>query len=212
MQITHLGHATLLVQTAQVRVLVDPGTFSDAWHGITDLDAVLVTHQHPDHVDVGRVPDLCRDNPEARWYVEPAVVPLIPSTQAYSFAAGEGIRVGDLDIAGVGGRHAVIHPDLPDIGNTGLLLSEVGGATVFHPGDSYAALPDGVDIAAVPLNGPWAKMSECIDFVRALAPAQWFPIHDALLSARGRGLYLDRTAAIAGVPATDLADGTPLRV
>ena len=41
MQITHLGHAAVLVETERARILIDPGNFSDRWHGITDLDAVL---------------------------------------------------------------------------------------------------------------------------------------------------------------------------
>ena len=51
MQLTHLGHSAVLVQTDGARILIDPGNFSDAWHGLTDLDAVLVTHRHPDHLD-----------------------------------------------------------------------------------------------------------------------------------------------------------------
>ena len=51
MQLTHLGHSAVLVQTDGARILIDPGNFSDAWHGLTDLDAVLVTHRHPDHLE-----------------------------------------------------------------------------------------------------------------------------------------------------------------
>ncbi|HEY6683652.1 MAG TPA: MBL fold metallo-hydrolase, partial [Propionibacteriaceae bacterium] len=51
MRITHLGHAAVLAETDGARILIDPGNFSDAWHSLTDLDAVLVTHQHPDHID-----------------------------------------------------------------------------------------------------------------------------------------------------------------
>ena len=57
MEITHLGHATVLIEIGDVRVLIDPGSFSDQWHGLTGLDAVLITHQHPDHVDPQQVPD-----------------------------------------------------------------------------------------------------------------------------------------------------------
>lgn len=211
MQITHLGHSSVLVETSGVRLLIDPGAFSNGWHGLTDLDAVLVTHQHPDHIDVANLPALVADNPAARWFVEPSVVPMVEASSVTAFAAGESIALGELAIEGVGGTHAVIHPDLPDIGNTGLVLRAEGEPTLFHPGDAYAAVPRGVDIAAVPLNAPWSKLSECVDFIRALQPEQWFPIHDALLSARGRALYLDRTAALAGVVATDLATGATIR-
>jgi L-ascorbate metabolism protein UlaG (beta-lactamase superfamily) len=60
MKLTHLGHACLLVET-DVRLLVDPGTMSD-FAGVTDLAGVLVTHQHPDHIDVPRLAALLAAN------------------------------------------------------------------------------------------------------------------------------------------------------
>ena len=53
MQLTHLGHACLLVETETARLLIDPGMDS-SFADVRDLDAVLVTHQHPDHIDVDR--------------------------------------------------------------------------------------------------------------------------------------------------------------
>ena len=41
MQITHLGHSAVLVEVSGVRLLIDPGNFSDAWHDLVDLDAIL---------------------------------------------------------------------------------------------------------------------------------------------------------------------------
>ena len=66
MRITHLGHSAVLVETDGARILIDPGNFSDAWHSLTDLDAVLVTHQHPDHLDPENMPALLAANPSSR--------------------------------------------------------------------------------------------------------------------------------------------------
>ena len=65
MLITHLGHAAVLLEVADRRVLIDPGNFSAGWHGLTGLDAVLVTHQHPDHVDPEHIGALLDANPDA---------------------------------------------------------------------------------------------------------------------------------------------------
>ncbi len=58
MRVTHLGHACLLVETADRRILIDPGNFSSGFEELSGLDAIVVTHNHPDHFDPERVPRL----------------------------------------------------------------------------------------------------------------------------------------------------------
>jgi L-ascorbate metabolism protein UlaG (beta-lactamase superfamily) len=50
MRLTHLGHACLLAEVGGARMLFDPGVLS-GFDDVRDLDAVLITHQHPDHLD-----------------------------------------------------------------------------------------------------------------------------------------------------------------
>ena len=208
MQITHLGHAAVLVETDAARILIDPGNFSTAWHGLTDLDAILVTHQHPDHLDPEHVPALRAANPDAAFYVEIGVV-AEQFDGAKPFAAGDQTAIGDLLITGVGGRHAVIHADLPRIGNVGFVIASEGQPTLFHPGDMLDTVPDGVDVLAVPAYGPWAALKETIDFVRAVGALEGFPIHDELLGDRGRGLIMNRLNEMTGTRCLDLRSGTP---
>jgi hypothetical protein len=48
--------------------------------------------------------------------------------------------------------------------------------------------PERVPTLLLPVSGPWLKTAEMLDFVRAVAPARAFPIHDVLLSEIGLGL------------------------
>ena len=206
MRITHLGHSCLLVETTTARVLVDPGTLSTGWEELTGLDAVLITHAHPDHVDVERLPQLLEANDGALLRTEPELAASLADSgldvassdvDLAPLHPGEHLDVGGLRVRAVGGTHALIHDAVPRIGNIGLLLSATGEPVLFHPGDSYASAPEGVDVLALPISAPWAASRETVDFLRAVRPRVAVPVHDALLSAAGRAVYLRNVTSLA---------------
>ena len=210
MQITQLGHSAVLVETAEQRVLIDPGALSDAWHGLTDLDAILVTHLHPDHADPKHVPELVAVNPDAKVWVEPGVLNAVDlGGRGKGLAADTSVSLGSLTIAAVGGTHAVIHRDIPLIGNVGLVLSAEGEPTFFHPGDSLATVPAGIDVVAVPAMGPWAAMKETVDFVRDVDAPTGFLIHDGLINDRGWNLLATQIGNLGPTTLTDHRDQQP---
>jgi len=212
MRISHLGHSAVLVETDSARILIDPGNFSDGWHGLTDLDAVLVTHLHPDHLDPQQVPALLAGNPRVPVYAESSIPDALASDDVdlgpmIPVAAGDDVKIGDVVVSAVGGVHAEIHRDIPRIGNVGYVLRAPGEPSLFHPGDSYATAPGGVDILAMPAYGPWAALKETIDFTRAVGALEGFPIHDRLLNERGFGLIMSRVNAMSGTRLVDLRSG-----
>jgi L-ascorbate metabolism protein UlaG (beta-lactamase superfamily) len=198
MILTRLGHATLLLETSDARMLIDPGGFSDRWHGLTDLDAILITHQHSDHFDKDNVTPLIATNPKAKVLVEPAVVEMITSSAARAAQVSSSVEIGDCTIDVVGGDHALIHEKIPRIGNVGFVITESGSSRVFHPGDSYGTAPEGVDLLALPITAPWAKVGETIDFAVRVGAPRMIPIHDAIISPIGRPIYMRMCSSVIG--------------
>lgn len=185
MEITHFGHSCVLLDTGSARLLIDPGTWSEGFEELTGLDAILITHQHVDHLDVERLPSLVRGNPEARLIVDSGSAAELRGHDHEVAALGETLQVAGARVEVLGGDHAVIYPDVPVIPNNAYLVD----GTHLHPGDSFTAPSTQVEVLFVPTSAPWLRIAEVIDYLRAVVPRTAVPIHQAVLSARGEQLH-----------------------
>ncbi|GAA1244479.1 MBL fold metallo-hydrolase [Pseudonocardia aurantiaca] len=180
MQTTHYGHACVLLDTGAARLLIDPGVFSEGFEGVSGLDAVLITHQHVDHLDADRLRPLLDANPDARLIVDSGTATQLAekSIEHEVVSPGAAFDLAGARIEVLGGDHAVIHPDIPVIPNNAYLVD----GTHLHPGDSYTPPSGPVDVLFLPTGAPWLKISEAVDYLRAVAPPAAVPIHQAILS------------------------------
>jgi L-ascorbate metabolism protein UlaG (beta-lactamase superfamily) len=61
-----------------------------------------------------------------------------------------------------------------------------------HPGDALFTPGEPVDVLATPAAAPWMKVSEAVEYLRAVAPARAVPIHQAIIEPAARGIYYGR--------------------
>ncbi|BEP13357.1 MBL fold metallo-hydrolase [Acidothermaceae bacterium B102] len=183
MNLTHLGHACLLVETDRARVLVDPGTMS-GFDDVRDLEAVLVTHQHPDHVDLPRLAALLAANPAATLVVDADTSGMLAGDTAATLAdlpahvvarTGDRLTFAGLTIDVLGGLHAAVYADVPGCTNAAYLFDD---GALLHPGDSFFVPDRDIDVLAVAVDGPWLKLAEAVDYVHAVSPRVAVPIHE----------------------------------
>jgi L-ascorbate metabolism protein UlaG (beta-lactamase superfamily) len=166
MNITHFGHACVLVEMDGIRTLIDSGAYSTEFEDVVDLDLVLTTHEHRDHVDPERLAALLERNPAAQLVTIAAVAAALPNALAVTIIEpAHTLTFGDLAVEAVGGDHALIHALVPNVGNTGFFL----GGRLLHPDDSFDAAPSSVDVLLLPAGGPRMRLQEAIDFERAIA-------------------------------------------
>lgn len=183
MRIVHHGHSCVLLDTGAARLLFDPGTFS-SFADVRGLDAVLITHQHFDHLDQDRLPALLAHNPGAQLIVDADSAPAVRDLGLDPTVAeiGSTFTVAGVAVRPVGGRHAEIHRDVPRPVNAGYVVAD---GAFYHPGDALHVPDESIDVLGVPVGGPWLKIGEAVDFVRAIAPRVAVPIHEAVLSEAG---------------------------
>jgi L-ascorbate metabolism protein UlaG (beta-lactamase superfamily) len=198
--VTFLGHATVLIEMDGVRVLTDPilrarvgplvrlegAPDPESWR---DIDVVLLSHSHWDHVDYGSLALLGRDTP----IVAPRGMGRDLGGRGFSavteVSSGDDVEVDGIRIEAVHAEHKGFGPP---IGSTETALGFVVHGTQRHyfAGDTayfddMAILDQGLDLALLPVWGwgPTANPGAHLDpmgaarAAAAIRPRYAIPIH-----------------------------------
>jgi L-ascorbate metabolism protein UlaG (beta-lactamase superfamily) len=206
-RLTYVGHATVLIELGGARLLTDP--FLRNWlghlrrHGVRpgrevgrDLDAVLVSHLHRDHLDL---PSLRRLGRGVRLVVPRGAGSFLHGhgfSRIEELAAGESVTMGALEVEAVpaehDGRRGPLGPSAEAIGFVvrGPKAIYFAGDTDLFPG--LERLAGSLDVALLPVWGWGPTIGEGhMDPGRAaraaalLRPRLAVPIHWGTLYPRG---------------------------
>lgn len=188
MKIKKLGHCCMVLEINGKRIMTDPSNSDYGGDSIseTGLSAILITHEHGDHLHIETLKEVLKNNPEAIVISNTSVGKLLTEA-GIAFTKvedGEDYMLYDILIKGFGDKHAQIYEDYGQVQNTGYMINEF-----CYPGDSFNMPPSKVDILALPVLGPWMKMKDAIDYAKELKPRIVFPIHDATLKPFATFIY-----------------------
>lgn len=211
MKITKHEHSCQVVETGGAALVIDPGAHTLPIGDVTDVVAIVITHEHADHWTPEQLTDILEMNPDARILGPAGVAAAARDFTVEVVAPGDTVEIEPFTLSFYGGKHAVIHESIPVIDNVGVL---VNGA-LYYGGDSYAVPDVPVDILAAPIGAPWLKIGEAMDYVAAIKPRRAYPVHEATLSVIGKGLAnarIESVVALGGGEYTVLGAGDSLDV
>ncbi len=155
--------------------------------------AVVVTHEHADHLDADKLASIIDKNPNAIVYGPEAVTSQLGHLPTQAVSPDETVEVGGFTLSFTGGIHATIAEGFhPQFQNLGVIVND----TLYHPGDSLTLPGRQIKVLSLPIIAPWEKVSESVQFLLDVNPEFAFPTHDAMLNEDGIGLY-DRWHSVA---------------
>ena len=183
MKITKFGHCCLLIEENGVRILTDPGTYSMQQSEVKNIDFVLITHEHADHLHIESLQALLKNNPQAKVITNKSVGALLEKENiAFSIVEdGQNSDANGVLIEGFGKDHALMHTSIPPIQNTGYFIAD----KLFYPGDAFTNPGKQVEVLALPVAGPWMRLLEAIDYAVEVKPKICFPVHEGILKQPG---------------------------
>jgi L-ascorbate metabolism protein UlaG (beta-lactamase superfamily) len=206
MRITMIGHSSVLIETAGKKILTDPywskwgnpayarlGIPAKSRQELKDVDCVLVSHAHFDHVDrkyLRMIGDTTVITPKStRWLIK-----LFGGRNVSGIKAGENINIGEITIRAISAFHL--------IATVGFVITSEK-RNIYFSGDTYYRpfMQDighmfQLDAAMMPVTTYRIPMTmgekQALQAVRVLKPAVVIPIHLGL-KPRSPFLRTDQT-------------------
>ena len=175
MKVTKYPQSCLVIEEHGKRLCIDPGSLVSARyqaHDLLPLDAILITHEHADHVDRALLRELVQGNKLpviANQNTKNVLGDLVTQT----VVDGEAFEAAGMKITARELPHCLLLDGSAGPQNTGYVIGEV----FFHPGDGTSIDGLHVQTAAVPIAGPDISGRDVFAFIKQLQCQTVIPIH-----------------------------------
>lgn len=206
--LTWLGHSTVVIDLEGTRVITDPVLRGRIWHlrrdavaaptAIGHLDAILVSHTHYDHLDLGSLDRLDRNLPVVVPYGVGSLVQRRGFARVVELDVGEELALGAIRIRATHAEHesrrGPLSAHTPSLGYV-----VEGGSRIYFAGDTEL-FPEmrhigPVDVALLPVAGWGPRLGAghldpagAAEALRLFHPKAAVPIHWGTL----RRIFADR--------------------
>ncbi|MEV4162001.1 MBL fold metallo-hydrolase [Nonomuraea dietziae] len=181
MRLTKLGHACVRLEKDGRVLVIDPGAMTPEPDALDGAEAVLVTHEHFDHFEPGRLREAAEAEPRLTVYTCPGVARRLGELgeRVQVVREGDTFTAAGFDLTVFGEKHHFSHPDAAPVDNVGFLVDN----EVFHPGDALTV----VDAPTVLVAGqaPWMTVPDLVAYLRTAAPLRAYAVHDGLMNEWG---------------------------
>lgn len=182
MKITKYIHSCLVVEKGADKILFDPGLFSFVEGTIKpsqfqDIQAIILTHNHPDHIDADSLKEIIENNPNAVVLANSEIVEKLSEKdiKAEVFESGKRI-VNSFELEALDAPHeAILADEIPQ--NTAYIIDD----KILHPGDSLSKnlYPrTGIEVLCLPTMAPWETELQTFEFAKQMSPQTVVPVHD----------------------------------
>ncbi len=187
MTIKKIGHCCLHIHVHGVTILTDPGRFTEAQNTLTDIDIILITHEHTDHLHIESLQEVLKHNPHATVVTNSGVGKKLDAMRIpYTILEHtDTLTLKGVALQAFDGIHEEIFEEIGQVQNTGYFIAD----TLFYPGDSFCKPANrSVNVLALPVAGPWCRIADAIRYCLAVKPQKAFPVHDGMLEPHNLGL------------------------
>jgi L-ascorbate metabolism protein UlaG (beta-lactamase superfamily) len=208
MKLTKFGQSCVLIEDDNGAILLDPGSFSEGKLSVADLpplQAVVVTHQHADHLSEKQVKELVSRFPDVQW-----VAPADTHDQLKGLGVSKVTNQSVPNIEVNEGLHAPIAPLGDQIQN---LVVHINGK-VTHPGDSHD-FTQTKEVLLLPIDAPWGTTIKALSLAQELHPKYVLPIHDGMWNDQWRQSWYNNCKGILAKDNIDFLipeDGQPIEI
>ncbi len=205
MKITKYSQSCLIIEHSGKRLCIDPGALVAAKYKPTDLlpvDAILYTHEHPDHVDEDLLNGMLV-NSKVPVFANESTKKLLGDLVTDVVSDGQEFEAAGVPIVAKELPHCLMADGSEGPQNTGYVID----GTFFDPGDGIKLDGFHIGAAAIPIAGPDISPKDAYDFIKQLGCKTVIPIHYHFFLENPHVMEQFAAGVVPGVKFVVLGDG-----